>query len=99
MGAEVCANCHSILRRGRSFAFKTPLGEAVKCASCALRHKPMLRRSLYTALVVGTILTLLNQGNLVLSGSWATPLYWKVPLTYCTPFLVATWGALINNRR
>jgi hypothetical protein len=59
----------------------------------------MLRRSLLTALVVGTILTLLNQGDKVLTGSWTSGLYWKVPLTYCVPFRVATWGGLSNSRR
>jgi hypothetical protein len=25
-------------------------------------------------------------------------LLWKIPLTYLVPFLVATWGALVNSR-
>ncbi len=59
----------------------------------------MLKRSALTALVVGTILVLLNQGDQVFTGSWAAALYWKVPLTYCVPFLVATSGGLANSRR
>ena len=51
-----------------------------------------------TALVVGTILTTINQGNVLLSGELPAELVWKVPLTYCVPFCVATWGALINIR-
>ena len=74
-------------------------GDLVKCLFCALRHRPMLRRSLLTALVAGSIVTLLNQGDDILAGSWPLALYWKVPLTYCVPFLVATWGALANARR
>jgi hypothetical protein len=58
----------------------------------------MLRRSLLTALVVGTILTAINQGNLILQGAFSSDMMWKIPLTYCVPFCVATWGALINNR-
>jgi hypothetical protein len=58
----------------------------------------MLRRSLLTALVVGTILTAINQGNLILQGNLSPILLWKIPLTYCVPFCVATWGALINSR-
>ena len=96
---SACAKCGRGLRPGRSFAFKNPQGESVKCARCSLRHGPMLRRSFYTALVVGTVLVLLNQGNVLLAGSWAGALYWKIPLTYCVPFLVATWGALTNSRR
>jgi hypothetical protein len=59
----------------------------------------MLKRSFLTALVVGTLLILLNQGDVILSGSWRPGLYWKIPLTYCVPFLVASWGALTNSRR
>ncbi len=71
----------------------------VKCIRCAPRHWPMLRRSLIVAAVVGTILTLLNQGDSLLTGQWNNALYWKIPLTYCVPFLVATYGALTAARR
>ena len=59
----------------------------------------MLRRSLMVSLVVGTALTLLNQGDTLLAGRWNNALYWKIPLTYCVPFLVATYGALTNSRK
>jgi hypothetical protein len=58
----------------------------------------MVRRSLLTALVVGTILTAINQGNVITDGRFPTALWWKIPLTYVVPFCVATWGALINSR-
>ncbi len=99
MRAGVCAGCSCDLRPGRTFSFKIPGGQVLKCLPCSLMHWPMIRRSFLTALVVGTILTLLNQGNIILDGSWKTDLYWKTPLTYCVPFLVATWGALTNSRR
>ena len=59
----------------------------------------MLRRSAIVAVVVGTILTVLNQGDTLFSGQWNNALYWKIPLTYCVPFLVATYGALTAARR
>ena len=58
----------------------------------------MLRRSIVIALVVGTILTAINQGNVLLDGNFPSSLYWKIPLTYCVPFCVATAGALLNAR-
>lgn len=71
-------------------------------ARCCLRHallyRPMLQRSLIIALVVGTILTAINQGNVILGGDFPASLYWKIPLTYCVPFGVATTGALLNAR-
>lgn len=101
-----CDRCGRNSEKGWSFAFKKPVpagapdaGVIVKCSRCAIRHRPMLRRSLIVAVVVGTILTLLNQGDLLLVGSWKGALYWKVPLTYCVPFCVATYGALSNSRR
>lgn len=101
-----CDLCGRRTGNGRSFAFKKPAAEGapdegvvLKCSRCALRHRPMLRRSLIVAVVVGTILTLLNQGDILFAGSWANAMYWKVPLTYCVPFFVATYGALTNVRR
>ncbi len=58
----------------------------------------MLKRSAVASLVVGTILTALNQGDVLISGDWNSALVWKIPLTYCVPFLVATYGALSNSR-
>ena len=101
-----CDLCGRRSGKGWSFAFKKPVpagapdaGVSVKCSRCAIRHRPMLRRSLIVAVVVGSILTLLNQGDVVFAGDWPGALYWKVPLTYCVPFCVATYGALSNSRR
>lgn len=69
-----------------------------KCLPCAFRYWPMLRRSLLTAFVVGTILVAINQGTFIVEGDFRSDLSWKIPLTYCVPFCVATWGALINSR-
>jgi hypothetical protein len=74
------------------------LGGRPLCLFCALRHPPMLRRSFFTAVVVGTILVAVNQGTVLASGDLPGSLAWKVPLTYLVPFCVATWGALINSR-
>ncbi len=71
--------------------------ETIKCLRCALHHAPMLRRSLKASLLVGSILTVLNQGDVLFSGGWSTAFYWKIPLTYCVPFMVASYGALVNN--
>ncbi len=70
----------------------------VKCIRCALIHRPMLRRSLLASLVVGSILTTLNQGDILFSSGLGGTLYWKIPFTYAVPFLVATWGALNISR-
>jgi hypothetical protein len=55
-----------------------------------------LKRALLTAMVVGTILTLINHGDIILEGGSLN--YVKVSLTYCVPFCVTTWGALHGKR-
>ncbi len=58
----------------------------------------MLRRSLFIAIIVGTVLVAINQGNIILGGDFPPALYWKIPLTYGVPFCVATTGAILNAR-
>jgi hypothetical protein len=88
---QLCVRCQR--RRGRFV-----LDAAPKCFTCAMSYWPLLRRSLLTALVVGSILTAINQGTVLVGGAFPAELYWKIPLTYSVPFCVATWGALINSR-
>ena len=94
-----CRGCGRTLR-GSRYTFRPAGGSdgISKCLKCALRHWPMLRRSLIASVVVGTVLTALNQGDAILTGQLAGALAWKIPLTYCVPFLVATYGALSNSR-
>ena len=92
-GAPRCERCG---RSCGSLAFE--IGGVCRCLRDTLRHPPLLRRSFYTAVVVGTILTAINQGTVIAGGDLPASLIWKIPLTYCVPFLVATWGALINSR-
>lgn len=50
------------------------------------------RRSLGIAILVGTILNVINQGDALLAGvalSWA-----KIVLTYLVPYCVSTYGAV-----
>lgn len=50
------------------------------------------RRSFRLALVVGTLLNLINQGDALLAGA---ALNWtKIGLTYVMPYLVSTYGAV-----
>jgi len=59
---------------------------------------PIARRSLATMAMamVGTILNFINQGDAIL---WPGAInWWKVLLTYCVPFCVATFGAFSAYR-
>ena len=50
------------------------------------------RRSFIAALVVGTLLNLINQGDTLFAGR--APDWTKLVLTYIVPYCVATYGAV-----
>ncbi len=94
---EKCSSCERGLHAGRRFAM--PAGEGPICTRCAMIDGTMLRRSAIVATLVGTLLVLLNQGDVMLApGPLAPSLYWRIPATYLVPFCVATYGALANAR-
>ena|SRR6266540_989713 len=90
----LCSSCARPLTDRWAFE----VGGAVRCLRCTLRYGPLLRRSALTALVVGSILTAINQGGALIAGTASLSLLWQIPLTYCVPFCVASWGALTNSR-
>ena len=53
------------------------------------------KKAILTALVVGSILTSINHGDIILDGSM--PASWKIILTYCVPYCVTTWGAVTGK--
>lgn len=55
-----------------------------------------LKRSLLTALVVGTILSAINQGDVILADE--PPQLVKIGLNYLVPYCVATYGAVSAKR-
>ena len=95
-----CDGCSVALGSRAGFLLRARRGFALKCRSCSLVDRTLLLRSLRVALVVGSLLVALNQGDALLSGDfpWAAA-WWKLPLTYLVPFCVATYGALSNGYR
>ncbi len=91
----LCSLGHASAAR---FRFQTTYGGIEKCLRHALFHRPLVRNALLTALVVGTILTAINQGNILVDGKFPPPLFWKIPLTYSVPYCVSTWAALRISR-
>jgi hypothetical protein len=96
---RACAACQRQLAASPCFRFVLDGGQTVvKCGRCAPRHPPLVRKALATSLVVGTILTAINQGDMLLAGQLAPVLLWKIPLTYFVPFAVSTYSALAISR-
>jgi len=57
-----------------------------------------LRRTIMIALVVGTILTLINQLDVIIKGNADTLTWVKCGLNYCVPFIVSNLGLLAGKR-
>ncbi len=57
-----------------------------------------LRRTVMIALVVGTILTLINQLDIIVKGNADTLTWVKSGLNYCVPFVVSNLGLLAGKR-
>jgi hypothetical protein len=57
-----------------------------------------VRRSLYIALVVGTIMTIINQGDVLLMEAITPLVVAKILLTHAVPYSVSTFSALSANR-
>jgi len=58
----------------------------------------VLSRAIYAALVVGTILTIINQGDVLLTGAITPTVVAKILLTYFVPYSVSTFSALSANQ-
>jgi hypothetical protein len=70
------------------------MGEALRICS----RREHLRRTLKIALVVGTILTVINQVDVILGGDAKTLTWIKMGLNYCVPFIVSNLGLLAGKR-
>jgi hypothetical protein len=56
-----------------------------------------LKRTVLTALIVGTVLTLLNQVDVVAVGHATSTTYLKCAANYLVPFVVSNLGLLIGR--
>ena len=81
----------SILR-GFSMEFLGSANSIWKVACRCAISDGVPRRSLYVALIVGTVLNLINQGDALLG--MASINWLKLILTYCVPYVVCTYGAV-----
>jgi hypothetical protein len=69
-------------------------GRDLRCLRHAIGHPVVVRRALVTALIVGTVLTAINQGDRILGGDISAGVMVKMGLTYCVPYIVSISGAL-----
>jgi hypothetical protein len=62
-------------------------------------YRPYLKRTLTIALIVGSVLFIINHLDEVLSGKATARVYAKGALTYLVPFIVSNSGLLVAARR
>ncbi len=94
----ICHICGQRVPRGQGYSLGSR-GDVLCGLRCALRYPPLVHRAARVALLVGTALTLINQGDAILELRLSTPMVLKALLTYCVPFSVAIYSALSTARR
>lgn len=60
-------------------------------------YPPYLRRTLTIALVVGLIISLVNQGDVILAGNASAETWLKTGLNFLIPFVVSNLGLLAGH--
>ena len=86
-------------RVGRESEASTPTWTSPAEARRVLAHRASLRRTLVTALVVGSLYFAINQLPAVLGGHATAAHFIAGGVTYLVPFCVATIGLLLGSRR
>jgi hypothetical protein len=66
------------------------------CTFCLQRRN--LRRTVRIALVVGVVLTLINQGGVITAGNATAATWVRCALNFVVPFLVSNAGLLSGRR-
>jgi hypothetical protein len=96
-GRPVCGLCRHDARF--RFASAEQAGAAdLRCLRHAVLYPRVFRRAVGVSAVVGTILFLINQLDVVIAGHITPLVVAKILLTYLVPFSVATYSALQINK-
>lgn len=62
-------------------------------------RRSTVRRTTRIALVVGTILSLVNQGGVIFGGKATTTTWIRVGMNYLVPFCVSSFGFLTATKK
>ena len=57
-------------------------------------RRDIVTRSVKVALIVGSILVAINQGNRLLAGEWSLEIALKMVLTFLVPYCVSTYASV-----
>ena len=73
-------------------------GPAWRSALAPCRSPANLRRTIRIALVVGCVLTLINQADVIVRGDATALTAVKIGLNFVAPFIVSNLGVIAGNR-
>ena len=76
-----------------------PTWSTLREALAVIAYRPHLFRTVRIALIVGTILFVINQLDVIVRGHATFFVWFKVVLTYCVPFCVSNLGILVATDR
>ncbi len=85
--------------RGRD---RVPYAPRVKRTRLWLRmatEPSVVRRASVTSLLVGTLLSLITRGEMILSADFSMALTWQLGLLFLVPYSVSTWSSVAAARR
>jgi hypothetical protein len=71
---------------------------SIRRALAVCREPANLRRTCRIALVVGCVLTLINELDVFVAGKETTFTAFKVALNFCVPFVVSNLGLLAGSK-
>ena len=96
MGMQGTGSVHSRERRKADQTYRRP---APAQGVLAIISGRTARTALPTAVVVGTLLSVANEGGAVISGHLGTATIARIGVNYLTPYVVASIGYLGAMRR
>lgn len=74
------------------------MGATVREALSIVLRREHLRKTLKIALIVGFVLTAINQLDVFIKGDQTTITFVKTGLNFCVPFVVSNLGLLAGKR-
>ncbi|SOH94911.1 hypothetical protein SAMN06273572_10662 [Monaibacterium marinum] len=62
------------------------------------RSKPVVKRAARIALIVGSILAIINHGHRLITLDVDLPMVLRIALTFCVPYAVSTYSSVLALR-
>lgn len=76
----------------------SPTWRTARDVPAVVLHRPHLRRTVLTTVIVGTVLFAINQLDVVMGGNASMMTWIKVVLTYLVPFVVSNLGIVFATQ-